>query len=82
LPKSSEYYSTRMEDGIVIAAEALRSELERNYPETYARCQQRRKFMIETLGFDLPEEILPLSNIPAIVSPFMLNPGRIFALAK
>lgn len=73
IPRSSTYFSSRMEDGIVLADEALREELREMYPETYNRCMQRRKFMIEILGFDLPEEILPLSNMPAIVPPFFLN---------
>ncbi len=80
IPKSKRYFSTRMEDGIVIADNALRDELEQNYPEVYARCMERRMFMTEVLGFDLPEEILPLSNIPGIVPPFFLNPKMIFVL--
>jgi len=38
--------------------------------------------MIDTLGFELAEEVLPLSNIPVIVPPFLLKPRQIFALAK
>jgi hypothetical protein len=36
--------------------------------------------MIDVLGIDLPEEILPLSNMPAIVAPFFLKPNQIFAV--
>jgi len=36
--------------------------------------------MVNTLGFDLPEEVLPLANIPAIVPPFFLNPQSIFTV--
>ena len=61
---------------------ALRRQLERQFPECYARCQVRRTFMAETLGLELPEEVLPLSNIPAIVPPFFLQPNQVFALAK
>lgn len=45
-----------------------------------ARCQARRDFMINGLGFDLPAEVLPLSNLPAIVPPFFFNPNRVLAL--
>ena len=32
------------------------------------------------LGINLPEEVLPLSNIPAIVPPFFLKPNMVLAL--
>jgi hypothetical protein len=77
IPSSTVYGSTRMEDGIVIADEELRSALKHKHPECYKRCQNRRDFMIDILGRDLPEEILPLSNIPAIVPPWFLSPKKI-----
>jgi hypothetical protein len=80
IPASPVYFSTRMEDGMAIADRRLRAELQAKYPEAYARCQARRCFMIDTLGFELAEEVLPLSNIPAIVPPFLLKPRQIFAL--
>ena len=36
--------------------------------------------MTDVLGIELPEEVLPLSNIPAIVPPFFLAPNEVFAL--
>jgi hypothetical protein len=36
--------------------------------------------MIGTLGIDLPEEVLPLSNTPTIVPPFFLRPNTVIAL--
>jgi hypothetical protein len=80
IPSSPVYYSTRMEDGLVLADRQLRAELERRFPDSYRRCQARRAFMIDTLGFELPEEVLPLSNIPALVPPFLLVPNRVLAL--
>jgi len=82
IPSSPIYGSTRMEDGVVLADGALRRQLERQFPECYARCQVRRTFMAEILGLELPEEVLPLSNTPAIVPPFFLQPSQVFALAK
>jgi hypothetical protein len=80
IPSSPAYFSTRMEDGVVLADAELRRSLESLYPACYARCQKRRAFMIEVLGIDVPEEVLPLTNLPAIVPPFFLRPNRIFAL--
>ena len=77
IPRSKNYSSTRMEDGIVIADQNLRTQLKEQYPDVYDRCMSRRKFMIEMLGFQLPDEVLPLSNIPAIIAPYFLNYKKI-----
>jgi hypothetical protein len=36
--------------------------------------------MMDALGVLLPEEVLPLANIPGIVPPFLLDPHTILAL--
>lgn len=80
IPSSPVYFSTRMEDGVVLADAQLRGSLERLHPECYARCQRRRRFMMEELGLELGEEVLPLSNTATIVPPFMLQPNQFFAM--
>jgi hypothetical protein len=80
IPSSPVYASTRMEDGVVLADRELRKQLQTTFPDCYARCQKRRKFMTDVLGIELPEDVLPLSNIPAIVPPFFLAPNEVLAL--
>ena len=80
IPSSASYFSTRMEDGIVLADATLRQQVQEAWPECYERCQNRRSFMQDILGIDLPAEVLPLSNISAIVSPFLLRPEVVIAL--
>ncbi len=80
IPSSKVYASTRMEDGVVIADETLRQQIQEQFPDCFARCVKRREFMEKTLGIALPAEILPLSNIPAIVPPFFLSPNTILAM--
>lgn len=80
IPRSDKYFSSRMEDGIVIADQKLRSQLQEQYPDVYNRCMLRQTFMKDTLGINLPDEVLPLSNIPAIVPPFFLNHKKILSL--
>lgn len=82
IPRSITYFSTRMEDGVVLADRALREDLARLYPECYARCQRRRAFMTDVLGFELADEVLPLSNIPALVPPFLLRPERVLGVER
>lgn len=80
IPQSARYFSTRMEDGLVIADAELRENLKESAPDCYARCQKRRSFMADVLGIELPEEVLPLSNTCAIVPPFFLEPNTVLAL--
>jgi hypothetical protein len=82
IPSSSIYFSTRMEDGVVIADEDLRRQLADQFPSCYARCLKRRDFMTGVLGIQLPEEVLPLSNIPAIVPPLFLAPNRVLVMEQ
>jgi Creatinase/Prolidase N-terminal domain len=80
IPQSSRYFSTRMEDGVVVADGDLRRKLKEFAPDCFDRCQQRRSFMSNVLGIELPEEVLPLSNTAGIVPPFFLKPNTVLAL--
>jgi hypothetical protein len=82
IPQSSRYFSSRMEDGVVVADSELRDELKTIAPDCYHRCQKRRSFMSSVLGIELPEEILPLSNTAGIVPPFFLKPNTMLALER
>ena len=62
-----------MEDGLVLADAELRQELRRLDPTLMERVAQRRKVM-EQLGFQLSEDVLPFSNIQGIFFPFLLQP--------
>ncbi|HEX3052771.1 MAG TPA: aminopeptidase P family N-terminal domain-containing protein [Aggregatilineaceae bacterium] len=70
------YFTTNIEDGLALADENLRAELASRYPDAWARIQARRAFMHEELGITLKPEVLPLSNIPAYLPPFLLAPSR------
>jgi hypothetical protein len=80
IPSSPIYYSSRMEEGVVLADPDLQRALADQFPDLLARCHARRRFMIDVLGFELSDALLPLSNIPALVPPFLLRPTRVLAL--
>jgi hypothetical protein len=80
IPDSRIYFSTRVEDGIIVADHDLRRVLRAQFPECYGRCQRRREFLMTVLGIDLPDEVLPLSNIPGIIAPYFLSPNTILAM--
>jgi hypothetical protein len=68
-----EFVCANMEDGIVLADEALRNEWSERFPASWKRIQQRRSFMIDEIGINIKQEVLPLSNIPAYYTPYLLN---------
>jgi hypothetical protein len=76
----TDYFTTNIEDGIALADEDLREELADRYPEAWGRITARRDFMQGSLGIDIHPDVLPLSNIPAFLPPFLLRPNRALVL--
>ena len=77
----TEYFTTNIEDGIALADESLRAAFAAGYPAAWERIQARRRFMADVLGIDLHPDVLPFSNIPAYLSPFLLRPDRALTMA-
>ena len=77
----TDYFTTNIEDGIALADASLRDELAAGYPATWARIGARRRFMSEALGIDLHPDVLPFSNIPAYLPPFLLRPDLVLTVA-
>lgn len=77
----TRYFTTNIEDGVALADEALRAQFASRYPGAWSRIQARRVFMSESLGIDLHPDVLPLSNIPAYLAPFLLRPDYVMTLA-
>lgn len=73
----SPYFTTNIEDGVALADSDLRARLAERYPKAWARIQSRRSFMRDVVGIDLHEDVLPFSNIPAYLPPFLLEPGTV-----
>jgi hypothetical protein len=71
-----DYFTTNIEDGIALADATLRGEIAARYPAAWARIDARRAFMRDQLGIDLHPDVLPVSNIPAYLPPFLLRPDR------
>lgn len=70
------YFTINIEDGIALADDALRATFAQQYPEAWARIQARRAFMQNALGITLKPEVLPFSNIPAYLPPYILAPQQ------
>jgi Xaa-Pro aminopeptidase len=80
IPDHPVYASTRMEDGYVIADDALAGALSRGHPEVMERVRRRQRFMRETVGIEVPDTLLPLADTCGVLAPFLLAPRRIVAL--
>ncbi|MGI8929422.1 MAG: aminopeptidase P family N-terminal domain-containing protein [Candidatus Limnocylindrales bacterium] len=72
----TDYFTTNIEDGIALADESLRAEYAEHYPDAWRRIQLRRTFMADRLGIELHPDVLPFSNIPAYLPPFLLSPEQ------
>ncbi len=81
IPGHPVYGSTRMEDGYVIADAGLRMQLAAEFPAVLDRAGQRRSFMREVIGMDVPDTLLPLSDTCGIVAPWLFDPGQVLTLA-
>jgi creatinase/prolidase-like protein len=75
------YFTTNIEDGIALADASLRDAFAEVYPDAWARIQARRTFMANQLGIELHPDLLPFSNIPAYLPPFLLRPGLAMTMA-
>ncbi len=73
IPSIAGYGGASCEDGIAIADAELRAQLQQNYPDTWQRICERRRYMKEELGIELKEEILPLSDLCGYLRPYILN---------
>ncbi len=78
---AAPYAPSNVEDGLALADAPLRAELARKYPASWARIEQRRRFMAESLGLRLRPEVLPFSNWPAVLNPYLLEPGLALRMA-
>jgi len=77
----TDYFTTNIEDGVALADRSLRVAFAAAFPAAWERIRARRRFMEAALGIALHEDVLPFSNIPAWLPPFLLRPDRAMTMA-
>jgi hypothetical protein len=77
----TDYFTTNIEDGVALADRGLRDAFAEAYPAAWGRIQARRRFMRDALGIELHPDVLPFSNIPAYLPPFLLRPDQAMTAA-
>ena len=75
------YFTSNIEDGLALADESLRATFASRHPDAWERIGTRRRFMRDALGIELHPDVLPFSNIPAHLPPFLLRPDRVLSMA-
>ncbi len=73
LPSISGYPSANVESPLCVADEKLRNEIKEQYPEMYARMMARREYIINEIGINLSEDVLPTGSILGYMRPLMLS---------
>lgn len=76
----TDYFTTNIEDGIALADAALRDAFAARFPAAWGRIEGRRRFMTEQLGIELHPDVLPFSNLPAFLPPYLLRPDRAMSM--
>lgn len=77
--KPEENLIAHAEDGVLLADEETRMAIKKASPAAWERIQERRKFMIDVLGILISEDVLPTSDLPGIIFPYMCNPKIVLA---
>lgn len=73
IPSVNGYGGVSCESGILLADEALRKEIAREYPAVWERIVKRRAYMQEVLGIRIHEDVLPTSMATAYLRPYLLK---------
>lgn len=67
-----------IEDGLALADQGLRDEIQSQYPEMWQRIEARRTYVTENIGVQLDESVLLFSNTPLWQPPYALDATRSF----
>ena len=70
------------ESTVVLADDALKADIASQYPELWARMQERIAYMRDVLGIKLSADALPMCSSVAYLRPFMLNHDEALVVTK
>lgn len=76
IPAVPGFGGASAESTVLLADEKLKQEIKDAYPEMWLRMQKRRSYLIETLGVNLSQDILPMCSSVAFLRPYLLDKER------
>ncbi|WP_431224214.1 hypothetical protein ACQ86O_03985 [Serratia sp. L9] len=78
IPAVPGFGGVSAESTVLLADETLKRAIQTQYPPLWQRMQQRRQYLIETLGIKLSPDILPMCSTVAYLRPYLLDKDRAF----
>jgi hypothetical protein len=69
----SYYHTTNVEDGVILMDKSFQNRMQKMFPDTWKNLINKKKFMVEKIGINLRDEVFPVSSIPCILRPFILE---------
>lgn len=82
IPSVKDYNGVSAESTVLLADEVLKTEIEEQYPDMYHRMMARREYLINELGINLSDNIMPMCSTVAYLRPFMLDHERAFVVTQ
>lgn len=82
IPSVNGYTGSSAESTVVLADEALKKSIQEQYPEMYKRMIDRREYLINELGINISDDILPMCSTVAYLRPFLLAHDKAFKIVK
>lgn len=73
IPSLSGYGGTSVESTVLLTDLDLRNQIAKEYPEMYARMMDRKDYIVNTLGINLSEDLLPMCSTLAYLRPLLLD---------
>ena len=80
IPSVPGYGGSCAESTVVLADEALKEQICQQYPEMWQRMQARRQYIIQQLGIQLSEDVLPMCGTVAYLRPYLLDKELAFVI--
>ena len=78
IPSVPGYGGSCAESTVVLADETLKAQIRQQYPEMWQRMQVRRQYIIQQLGIQLSEDVLPMCGTVAYLRPYLLDKDLAF----
>ena len=82
IPSVSGYTSSSAESTILLANGSLRTQIKKEYPDMYNRMIERRNYLINVLGINLSEDVMPMCSTVAYLRPFLLAHDKALKVIK
>lgn len=80
IPSVPGYNGVSAESTVALADAKLRVEIAEQYPELWARIQNRRVYLSDELGIQVHEDVLPMCSTVAYLRPYLLAKDRALAM--